>query len=180
MEPANAEIGAPKDPFAPVKTTHASGARTEEQEGISSNAERTRRRVNVSPSGRRRMLSVESRPETSWEEKNTNRPAGAETSSRVVSPLPSSLSKRIEISHVFPNVKCHLAGAATAAWRGEEKQRGGSGSQRESAAQTRPSMKAFTSHTSSLSFSASAARTSSARSCGIAFLYGRSDAVSAS
>jgi len=57
------------------------------------------------------MLSVESRPEGSCEDTQMNRPAPASKSSRVVSPLPSSLSKKIEIRH-FPNEKCHLAGAA--------------------------------------------------------------------
>ena len=75
--PRTPEIGAPNEPPGPVKTTHASGARTEEQEGISSKDERTRRRVNVSPSGRRRMLSVESRPEGSCEETKHESPAPA-------------------------------------------------------------------------------------------------------
>src|SRR5664279_3471117 len=113
VSPAKPEIGAERVPFGPVKTMHASGARTEEQEGISSNEENTRRRVNVSPSGRRRIDSIESRPAGSWLETNTNRPAAALTRRRVVSPF-SSLSKKIEISHVFPKTKCHLAGAAAA------------------------------------------------------------------
>ncbi len=69
------------------------------------------------------MLSVESRPEGSCEDTNTNRPVPDRRSSRVVSPFPSSLSKKIEISHAFPNVKCHLAGAADRRRRTEEKRR---------------------------------------------------------
>jgi len=96
-----------------VMTSSSSPGISLKQEGISSKCDRTRRRVSVSPSGRRRMLSVESRPEGSCEDTKTNRPAPASKSSRVVSPLPSSLSKKIEIRH-FPNEKCHLAGAAAA------------------------------------------------------------------
>src|SRR5512141_279209 len=111
--PAKPEMGAESAPFAPVSTTHASGNRTEEHAGIPSKVDRTRRRVNVSPSGSRRMLSVESRPEGFCEDTKSNRPVPASRSSRVISPLPSPLSKRIENRH-SPNEKCHLAGAAAA------------------------------------------------------------------
>ena len=160
--PAKAEIGAASVPSRPrqddarVRGAHR-GASGDFFEGRKHEAPSEHLTVRETPDRLRRIATRRILLET-----NTNRPAAAWTRRRVVSPF-SSLSKRIEISHVCPKTKCQRAGPAPRA-AGERKgarRRDGRAPARQrsaSAFQTFPSMNVWTIHRSSRSRFASPSR----------------------